>query len=128
MSKDVTLSELQMDIMRVLWQRGEATVAEVHQDLLAHRDLAPTTVATMLSRLEKRGLLDHRTEGRQNIYLPQVTEGEVRRGMVGDLVRQVFRGDFKALVSHLVKDNEISGDDLDAIRALIEDAEKREKR
>ena len=59
-SGDVSLSELQLSLMRVLWQRGEASTAEVAEALRGERDLAHTTVATLLTRLEKRGLLASR--------------------------------------------------------------------
>lgn len=126
MKKDPTLSELQMAIMRVLWDSGEATVAEVQTVLQTqNRELAPTTVATMLSRLEKRSLLTHRTENRQYVYRPLVSEREVRRSMVRDLVGQLFQGDVKALVSHLVRESEIDETDLNELKKMI--AEKEEK-
>ena len=59
------LTELQLEILDVIWERGESTVAEVAEALLERRALAITTVATLLSRLQKRGVLTHRTEGRQ---------------------------------------------------------------
>ena len=68
MSKDKTLSDLQMQIMRIIWSSGEATASQVHQKLSSSRPLASTTVATLLSRLEKRGLLKHRTQSRQYYY------------------------------------------------------------
>ena len=100
MSKDKTLSDLQAAIMRILWESGEATVNKVHRSLNADKSLATTTVATMLSRLEKRGLIHHRTEGRQYYYKPSVSEEEVRTSMVGDLVKRIFKGNFSELASH----------------------------
>jgi BlaI family transcriptional regulator, penicillinase repressor len=81
----VRLGKLQLAIMRVLWRRGEAAVAEVHEDLEAERELAPTTVATMLAKLEHKGVVAHRTEGRRFIYRPLVNEELVRRSMVDEL-------------------------------------------
>lgn len=105
MSESIQLSDLQLALMRILWDRREANSLEVHSELLAHaRELAPTTVATMLSRLEKKGLLTHRVEGRQFIYRPLVSEHEVRRSMLARLTDYFFRGDVTALVSHLVED------------------------
>lgn len=112
MSDSIQLSDLQLALMRILWDRKEANSIEVHGELLAHeRELAPTTVATMLSRLEKKGLLTHRVEGRQFIYRPLVSEHEVRRSMLARLTDYFFKGDVSALVSHLV-----DGDD-DVARA-----------
>ena len=128
MPKDKTLSELQMAIMRVLWELQEASVSEVHNTLIQqNRELAPTTVSTMLSRLEKRGLISHRTESRQYIYSPLVSETEVRRSMVRDLVGRLFQGDVAAMVSHLVQESDIADDDLENIKSLIDEKENEEQ-
>ncbi|UCD74856.1 MAG: BlaI/MecI/CopY family transcriptional regulator, partial [Phycisphaerales bacterium] len=86
MSKSHKLGDLQLAIMQVLWEKGQATVAEVHQALLPARGLALTTIATMLSKLEKKGVLTHRRKGRQFVYRPRVAQNEVNRSMVGDLI------------------------------------------
>src|SRR5258705_11787887 len=85
------LGDLQLAIMRVLWAQGEATVADVHEALEPERGLALTTIATMLVKMEKKGVVDHRAEGRRFIYRPLVSEGLVRRPMVADLTAQLFR-------------------------------------
>jgi BlaI family penicillinase repressor len=113
------LSDLQLAIMRVLWDRKEATAADVHAELQTDRELAPTTVATLLSRLEKRGLVEHRARGRQYIYRTKVTEQEVRRSMLQRLTDFFFGGDQAALVSHLVRTDDIQPEDLHAIRDLL---------
>ena len=73
------LTDLQIAIMRVLWDRGRATVAEICDTLRPERGLALTTVATLLSRLEKRGIVAHETRARQFVYRALVTEADVRR-------------------------------------------------
>jgi len=113
------LGNLQLAIMRVLWQRKEATAAEVHTILYPERGLAPTTIATMLRKMETKGVVAHRTEGRQFVYAPAVTESEVRRSMVADLTAHLFQGDAAALVSHLLDEGEIDGKELERLRALI---------
>jgi predicted transcriptional regulator len=115
------LSALQLAVMRVLWRRGEATVAEVQEGLRPERDLAATTVATTLLRLERRGAVDHRTVGRQFVYVPRVGEGDVRRSMVCALTERLFGGDSKALVSHLLREEDIDPSDLARIKALIDE-------
>ena len=124
MSPDQHLSDLQMAIMRVLWQRGEASVAAVHRDLEPERGLAVTTIATVLTRLEKRGLVSHRAEGRQFVYLPVVSEGEVQRSMVAALTDRLFQGDAAALVSHLLASREIDPGDIEKVKALLNGLEK----
>jgi len=118
------LGDLQLAIMRVLWSRGEAAAAEVHSALEEERGLAPTTIATMLRKMEDKGVVSHRTEGRRFIYRPTVSEPEVRRSMVGELTERLFRGDPAALVSHLIAEHEIDPDELAALQELL--AEKEE--
>ena len=74
MNKKRKLGDLQLAIMRVLWERGEAAASEVHKALLEERGLAVTTVKTMLRKLEEYGCVDHRANGRQFIYRPCVAE------------------------------------------------------
>jgi len=115
----IQLSDLQLEVLRVFWERGEATAAQVHADLLRTRELAPTTVSTLLSRLEKRGLLEHRSRGRQYVYSATVAEREVRSSMLQRLTDFFFRGDRGALVSHLVSARDFNPEELDAVEALI---------
>ena len=120
MDKSRHLGELQFAIMRVLWEHLEATVAQVHGALADDRGRALTTIATMLSKMEKKGVVRHRAEGRQFIYAPTVTEAEVHRSMVADLTQRLFQGDTSALVSHLITEQEIEPDELERLRDLIE--------
>ena len=116
---DTSLSDLQLDLMRVLWQRNEASVAEVVDALSGQRDLAHTTVATLLTRLEKRALVASRMEGRQRIYSARVAEQAVRRGMVATLLGSLFGGSAQDLLAHLVSEREINHADLAEIEALL---------
>jgi predicted transcriptional regulator len=114
-----SLGDLQHAIMAVLWRRGEATTAEVHAALRAERGLALTTIATMLRKMEDKGVVVHRAEGRQFVYRPTVTEDEIRQSMVGELVQRLFDGDAKALVAHLVSEHEIDATDLAELRRRV---------
>ena len=105
----------------------EATVAEVHEALREERGLAPTTIATMLRKMEDKGVVDHRVEGRHFIYRPVISENEVRSSMVGELLDRLFAGDPAALVSHLVSDHDLDDEDLDRLRALLEAAEEKDR-
>jgi len=120
-----TLGDLQHAIMSVLWVRGEATTADVHQALLEERGLAFTTIATMLRKMEDKGIVAHRSEGRQFVYHPTVSEDQVRRSMVGELVERLFGGDPKALVAHLVSENEIDAGELDELRRRLAPGRRR---
>ncbi len=127
MTPPLELSELQLAVMRVLWQRKTAAVAEVQEALAPERDLALTTVATILTRLERAGLVAHRTSGRHYLYRALVTEEDVRRSMVSALAERLFEGDVAALVSHLVNAREIKPGDLGRVKQLIEAKEREGK-
>lgn len=123
--EDVALSELQIAVMRELWSRQEASTAEVAQALADQRGLAHTTVATLLTRLEKRGVVAARRDGRQLVYRALVSEAQVRRSMVAGLLGSVFGGDAPALVSHLVRESELGAGDLERIKRLLAKAKAR---
>jgi BlaI family penicillinase repressor len=128
MTLSLELSELQLAVMRVLWGTKKATVAQVQEALQAERGLALTTVATVLTRLEKAGFVSHRASGRHYVYRPLVSEEEVRRSMVSVLAERLFEGDVAALVSHLVNAREIRPGDLARVKQLIEAKEREGKR
>ncbi len=117
------LTELQLAIMRVIWDRSEATVQEIWEALHAERGLAQTTVATMLSRLERRGVVTRRAQARQYHYRAAVTEQEVQHSMVGELTERLFDGDVTALVQHLLSGEDVSPGDIAKIRDMIERVE-----
>jgi BlaI family transcriptional regulator, penicillinase repressor len=122
------LGDLQLAIMRVLWEAGEASAADVHRALWDERGLAPTTIATMLVKMERKGVVTHRSQGRRYVYRATVTESEVTRSMVGQLADRLFQGDVHALVSHLISEHEIDADELAELRAMIDEKEKGESR
>jgi len=124
MTRTRTLGDLQLAIMRILWHRREATVAEVHRALYEERGLAPTTIATMLVKLEKKGVVTHRLEGRRYVYRPSVEEAEIRRSMVSELTERLFAGDVTALVSHLLSEHETDPAELAELERLIAAHEK----
>jgi BlaI family transcriptional regulator, penicillinase repressor len=120
MTRPHQLGDLQLAIMRVLWERGEATVQDVHQLIDLPWRRAPTTIATMLTKLEKKGVVSHRVAGRQFVYRATVSEEEVRRSMVSELTKRLFEGDVSALVSHLIDEQRIDRQELAALRELLE--------
>ena len=85
----------------------------------AERNLAHTTVSTLLTRLERRGVVAASKDGRQLIYRACIDEAQVRRSMVSGLLGSLFGGDAQALVAHLVREDEIAADDLAAVRELL---------
>ena len=117
------LTEPQLAILRVIWDRSEATVQDIWEALHAERGLAQTTVATMLSRLERRGVVTRRAQSRQYHYRAAVTEREVQHSMVGELTERLFDGDVTALVQHLLTGKDVSPGDIAKIRDMIERVE-----
>ncbi len=115
----VSLSELQITLMRVLWARGETSIADVVAALARERGLKHTTIATLLTRLEKRGVVAQRRDGRQLLYRALVDEADVRRSMVAGLVGALFAGDARELVAHLVQEAEIAPGDLAKVRRRL---------
>lgn len=118
------LGDLQLQIMKVLWARGEATVAEVHQAVVEANDLAYTTVATMLRKMELRGLVKHRQDARTFIYEPAVAEAAVSRSMADHLVDRLFAGSLADTVRHLLSTREVSHQELSQLEQLIKERKR----
>ncbi|MGA9333195.1 MAG: BlaI/MecI/CopY family transcriptional regulator [Rudaea sp.] len=116
---NIALSELQIAVVRVLWSNGETSVADVAQALGDARGLKHTTVATLLTRLEKRGVVALRREGRQLMYRALVSEPQVRRSMVAELLGNLFGGDSRELVAHLLRESELAPGDLERLRKRL---------
>ena len=110
------LSGQQLAIMKVLWERGEATVADVQESLNLERPLAYSTVATVMSRMERKKLLTHRAQGRIFRYRPLVSAEGIERLLVGDLVDRVFGGSPAQLVNHLLETDQVDASELDRIK------------
>jgi len=125
MDESPDLTDLQLAVLRVLWRGGEPTVQQIQAALRDDdRPLAATTVATLLSRLEKRGVVAHRTEGRVYRYRACITEEEARRAMVGGLAGRLFGGDVTALVSHLLGGEQVGEGELARMREMIDRRER----
>ncbi len=114
----VILTERELDVMAVLWERGSGTVAEVRAAL--DDGLAYTTVLTMLRILEGKGHVRHEGEGRAHRYFPLVQEHVARRGAVRGLVDRFFSGSPELLLTELVGDRALSTVDLQRIRRLLD--------
>src|SRR5215212_7983718 len=113
------LTELQIAILRLLWEQGELTVAQIWEHLYPRRKLAQTTVATVIARLQRRRILARRTRDRQFVYRPLVTEADIQHSMVSELTERLFAGDVTALVSHLLSARDLTPGDLARVRKII---------
>jgi BlaI family penicillinase repressor len=116
------LTELQLSILRLLWQRGEATVAELWEALYDERRLAQTTVATLVARLQRRGIVARRTRERQYLYRATITEADVQHSMVSELTERLFAGDRAALVNHLISASDMTPGDLARVKQMLRNA------
>ena len=111
------LTTLQLAVMQVLWSRDEASVADVQRAMTGRR-LALTTVATMLVRLEQRGLVSHRAEGRQYIYRSRVSPADVRETVTRELLRNLFDGDVTAFVTQLLDSRKLTREEVADLQRL----------
>ena len=123
MAHPTRVGKLELLVLEQLWHHGEATVVQVHEALSRDRRVAPTTVSTILRRMEEKGFVTHRTEERRFLYRPLFERNELRQSMVGDLVEQLFGGSTAELMSHLVDEGQLDRKQLDRLRKLV-DAKK----
>lgn len=121
MTENVKLSDQQFRVMEVLWRQKEASAKTVQQELQGPA-LAHTTIATILTRLEKRAVLSSRTEGRERVFTPMISEQAAKRSMISSLVSTLFNGDDSKLLAHLVQENQFNEDELEDIKIMIEDS------
>jgi BlaI family transcriptional regulator, penicillinase repressor len=119
-----TLTEQELEIMKVVWRLETATVRHVYEALLEHRRIAYTTVMTMMNILETKGHLKKRYEDRAYVYQPSQPQKQVIRSMVREFVNRVFNGSAEPLLAHLVEDRHLTESDLDEIRRTIKAARK----
>lgn len=123
--KPVKLSDIQLALMGALWGAGAATTAALYEQVGKPRALAHTTIATLLSRLEKRKLVKSAKDKGERVYRPLVSAGDVTRSMVASLVDSLFHGDPAALVSHLLKESDFEPEDLDKVREMLSPGQSR---
>ena len=105
--------------MKVVWALESATVRQVYETLLKRRQIAYTTVMTMMNILEQKGFLKKRQEDRAYVYSPTQPQKQVVGSMVRDFVNRVFNGAAEPLLLHLVEDRKLTEKDLDEIRKMI---------
>ena len=123
----IALTELQLAIMTVLWEQGEASVLDIHDTLRAERRLAQSTISTLLARMEDKGVVSHTVDGRQYLYTATVTPEQVRRSVVHEFAertQRLFAGDIAGVLSHLLEAQDTDPEDLARVRAIIAEKEK----
>ena len=121
------LTAAQREIMEVVWQRGEVTVSEMRDALTGRRDLARNTVWTMMMRLEEKGWLKHREDGRTFVYSANVPRTVSLGEKVVHLVDRFLAGSPEEMVTALIEYRGLTHDEGERIRAMIEEAEAKMK-
>jgi predicted transcriptional regulator len=124
MTERQALSKGEMEVARVLWELGSASVRQVHDALPAGREIDFTTVQTYLRRLEGKGYAKARLDGRVRIYAPRVKPRTVIRETVDDLIDRLFGGEAMPLMKHLIEDRGISEADLAQLRKLLDETDE----
>ena len=119
-SKSATLTEAELRIMNVLWDRGSATVHEVLEALPATPALAYNSVLTIVRILEKKGYAKHVKDQRAHVYLPQVDRKDATRFEVRHLVSRFFGNSREQLVLNVLEESGVDADELDRVRQLLE--------
>jgi BlaI family transcriptional regulator, penicillinase repressor len=118
------LSKGELEVARVLWDLGSATVREVFEAFPADREIDFTTVQTYLRRLEQKGYARAKLEGRTRIYSPRVKPKTVIRETLNDLIDRLFDGETLPLMRHLIEEGKITSEDLAELRNMIDRMER----
>lgn len=118
-------TDLELEILKTIWERGEATVREVFNDLQTRRKIAYTTVLTMMGILERKGHLTKRAGERAYIFTPAVSRDQVVNSMVDEFVGRVFNGSAHPLLVHLARDRNIPAQELEEIEKLLQERRKK---
>src|SRR5271154_1563068 len=114
-----TLTEQELEIMKVIWRLETATVRQVYESMLERRRIAYTTVMTMMNILEQKGYLKKQKRDGASVYQPSQPQKQVIRSMVREFVNRVFNGSAEPLLVHLVEDQHLDAKDLEEIRKTI---------
>ncbi len=115
------LGSLESDVIRTVWEKGEASVQDVKDALEPKRPLAYTTVMTVMSRLSEKGLLNRRKEGRAYIYSPSSSQEKLAGSMLSSLVDRLYDGATDKAIAHLLEsDGQVDEAELDRLEELIQ--------
>jgi BlaI family transcriptional regulator, penicillinase repressor len=114
------LTERELEVMHVFWNRGDSTVAEVRDQLAeAGRELAYTTVATLVRILAEKEFLEQLNQERPFVYRPARTFDEVSRSLLGDMVERVFRGSREQLLVRLLDERKLTPEERSVLESIL---------
>jgi BlaI family transcriptional regulator, penicillinase repressor len=115
----IKLGNLQLKIMRILWEKGRVNAREITDELNKEKFVAHSTVQTLLRKLEQKGAVDHETVERTFIFYPLVKSEQLTQNALKDFLDKMFSGSPKVLVSYLIKNEYISPDEIEDIHKKI---------
>jgi BlaI family transcriptional regulator, penicillinase repressor len=118
-------TERELQILKVLWERGEATVREVWEALRNELPIVQNTVQAFLRLMEEKGLVTHRSEGRSFVYRPRASGERTKRALLSGLIDGVFDGALDQLVASAIAAKRPSRDEIAKLRALLAEAEQK---
>ena len=121
MARNAKPSELEMQVLSVLWERGPLGVRQVSEALPDRKKRAYTTVLSVMQTMEKKGLLAHDRNGLAHIYRPKVSREQVFRPMMRTLLRNVFSGRAATAMQYLLAESKLDEAEVREMRALIDD-------
>ncbi|HEX5435001.1 MAG TPA: BlaI/MecI/CopY family transcriptional regulator [Candidatus Angelobacter sp.] len=117
-----TLTEAELRLMEVLWEKGTASVHQLLEALPEKPALAYNSVLTTIRILEKKGYVQHTKDGRAHIYVPRVAREEASRFEIRNLVNRFFKSSHELLVLNLLEDKNLDAEELQRVKAMIETA------
>lgn len=117
----------ELEILDVIWERGEATVREVYEALNIRKPGAYTTVLKLMQIMHEKGLVERDDSSKAHVYRAKQTQSETQKNLVSDLLEKAFRGSALRLVQHVLESKPASREELTEIRKLITEAEKKNK-
>ena len=126
-SKRVRPTELELTILRALWESGPSSVRQIHAILDASKPTGYTTVLKMLQIMTDKGLVRRDETVRPQIYRPSASQEQMQRRLLRDLIQRAYGGSVKALVMHALGDSKTSPEDVEAIEKMLARAEGSEK-
>lgn len=125
MKKSLTpLGETEMEVLNHVWDLGEATVKQVRKRILEDREVAYTTIMTVMKNLADKGFLKYRKDGVTYVYSPAQEPDSVRSNLISNLMQKAFRGSPKQLIQALVNSDDLSANDLSEIKSMIDQMEE----
>ena len=112
-------TELELEILKILWRDGASSVRHVREELAVFRNLAHTSVMTMMTIMVEKGYLKRSKKGKRYIYKPRISEEDTTQGMLGDIVERLFQGSTMTAMVHLLEMSDVDEEELAELRKLM---------